>query len=343
MAKRYQRKSMKKTEPAEMTMYFALPSADVPNSTRTDYIDLSQVASLINRRFYRQGINWSVAGFKILSTDDSIGLLGISKLPTTWVFSNSWEKSFRSWNRLNREALMENPSVRPRFLDFKIYADSTHHQKGFDLNLMPYSIGNLQAVAGEWQPSKFVVPKTDGTDGVNNFEAIGVGASFPGGGASSLNAVSLVEGYAASRSLPNVIDPNTPADAADADGPTPENWMAALFNEGTTQDDNVITDMIYENNLAPYPFEGAEVGGVTFADTMYPGGANQLGSLAMHDMTFISPTTVGGTSYLKGGNFPCGIIRLDQVRGAGNLALQLIIDLVPGSHRGYHCESMTEM
>ena len=87
MAKRkYSNRS--KIEPAQMTLYFAPGSPNV-NSTRTDYIDLSQVASLVNRRFYRQGINWAVAGFKILSTDQSNGLVTIQKLPSTWTMSNS--------------------------------------------------------------------------------------------------------------------------------------------------------------------------------------------------------------------------------------------------------------
>ena len=60
-------------------------------------------------------------------------------------------------------------------------------------------------------------------------EMIAVGPSYPGAGASGLDAVSLIEGYAASRGLPNVLDPNTPGDADDAEGIAPENWMAAEF------------------------------------------------------------------------------------------------------------------
>ena len=339
MAKRYTQRNMMKTQPAEMTMYFPLPGASLPQTSRTDYIDLSQVASLINRRFYRQGINWSVAGFKVISTDDSTGMISISKLPTTWVLGNSWEKSMRAWSRMNREALEETESVRPRFLDFKIYADAEHHAAGFGANLLPYSISNNLATAGEWLPSKFVIPKTDGTDNVHNREVIAVGANYPPAGASGLGAVSMIEGYAASRALPYQTDPNVPNDAASVEGNDPANWLSAIFNDGTKQDDQIMNDMISENNEAPYPFEDDG----THVDTMYPGGANQLQSLMLHDIAFVSPTTVGGTTYMKGGNFPCGLIRIDQTRGDGNLALQLLVDLVPGAHRGYHCEPMTEM
>jgi hypothetical protein len=141
------------------------------------------------------------------------------------------------------------------------------------------------------------------------------------------------------------LDPNTPADADDV-GPTatPENWLGSIFNEGTDQDKEVLADMITENNIAPYPFEGATVGGVTFADTQYPGGANQMVGLQVHDIEYVTGTTIGGTTRMKGGNFPCGLIEFAVVNNGDNEStLTLQIDLVPGSHRGYLCESMTEM
>ncbi len=320
----------RKVEPAVESLFFTL----VPNGPQT--IDLSQCASLMNRRFYRQGINWVVAGIKILT--GTSGTITVSKLPNTWVMSNAWEKGFRAWMKMNKEALAESESVKPKFLDFKIYADNAHHTAGFGSNLLPVSSTLAVATAGEWEPSKFVIPDTnDGAvGGIDNREVIAVGASYPGAGASGINAVSLIEGYAASRGLPDVLDPNVPGDAADADGGTPENWMSALFNEGTQQTDVVLEDMISENNIAPYPFENDGVN----VDTMYPNGANQLSGLQIHDIDSVTPTTIGGITRLKGGNFPCGLIRVD-FDGEGTYGLQ--IDLVPGHHRGYLCEPMTEM
>jgi len=345
--KGYARK-MKKIDPAVQTLTFEFDVS--PGGTPEDFtLDLSQCASLVNRRFYRQGINWAVSGFKIL-TSSQTGTLQIRKLPETWIMSNSWEKGFRTWQRMNNEALEESESVRPRFLDFKIYADSIHHAAGFDGNLLPgvFTPAFVAAAAGEWESSKYVVPNAPGGT-VNNFEVIATGASYPGGGASGLNAVSLIEGYASSRSLPAVEDPNVPDDSGDASGPTPENWMSALFNEGTNQDDRVLDDMRTENNLAPYPFENAQIPGAipgtVFTDTMYPNGANQLSALQVHDAELITGTTVGGTTRMKGGMFPCGLVRINAVNldevSTMNIVMQ--VDLVPGNHRGYLCEPMTEM
>ena len=94
MAKRKYSKRSNKIEPSVQTLYMAPTGAVGPGVTLTSYVDLSQVASLINRRFYRQGINWAVAGMKFLTT--GTGTVVVSKLPNTWVMSNSWEKGFRS-------------------------------------------------------------------------------------------------------------------------------------------------------------------------------------------------------------------------------------------------------
>jgi hypothetical protein len=171
-----------------------------PGNTDQFYVDLSQCASLLNRRFYRQGINWAVAGIKILTNGQ--GSLTISKLPNTWVMSNAWTKGFKHWQKMNNQALAETESIRPKFLDFKIYADDVHHQSGFANNLLPVSLSGV-ATPGEWIASKFVVPNTAGAvAAVNNFEVVATGQNYGPAGASGLNAVSLIEGYAASRALP---------------------------------------------------------------------------------------------------------------------------------------------
>jgi hypothetical protein len=350
MAKRSYSRKGSKIQPAAMTLTFATPDT----TGGRYYIDLSQAASLVNRRFYRQGINWAVAGIKVSSAKS--GLFSVGKLPNTWVMSNAWEKSFRTWQKMNSEALSEVPSVRPKFLDFKIYADAAHHANtretptgplnGFDANLLPVSYTGSAATPGEWISSKISVPLVSPAGAFNpgetvERELIAVGASYPGTALTGFDAVSCIEGYAASRGLPNIEDPNSPLDAPDTGGGTPENWMSAIFNEGTDQSSAVIEDMITENNIAPYPFEGDGAN----LDTMYPNGANQLDGLEWHDIVTLyeSNATNGvGTQRVKGGNFPCGLIAIDWTPdSAANVILQ--IDLVPGNHRGYLCEPMTEM
>lgn len=338
-------KRNKKMEPAHLRFQLALDTLTAGSPTAVNYLDISQVASLLNRRFYRQGLNWVVGSIKHLArTSDGSnpsGLIQISKLPETWVMHNSWTKGFKAWQRMNNEALAESESVKPKFLDFKIYADADHHAAGFGANLLPVdSVGGIYS-PGEWKASKFVIPLGNQDPGdTEEFEIIATGQSYPGNApGSTLNAVSLIEGYASSRGLPNVLDPNVPADSADAQGIDPENWLQAIFNEGIDQSTEVLETMISENNIAPYPFENDG----TNIDTQYPGGANQAPGLAVHDLQYITSTTVGGHTYLAPGCFPCGLMKIETgatVSGEAQLFQGLIIELVPGDHRGYMAESM---
>ncbi len=344
MAKRnYSKRS--KIEPAAMTFAVSFPLNG--NTSGTKYADLSQIASIINRRFYRQGLNWAVSGFKILNVNGVQGAVSIAKLPNTWVMSNAWEKGMRTWQKMNNEALAETESIRPKFLDFKIYADAGHHTAGFASNLLPLSGAGVVGAPGEWEPSKIVFQDNSAVPslGLRDIEMLATGPNYPGGGASGLNAVSLIEGYAASRGLPDIADPNAPVDASDANGPQPANWMAAMFNDGTLITDQVLEDMITENNVAPYPFEnGPIVGGGTYTDTQYPGGANQLTGLEFHDVEYFTATTISNTVRLKGGNFPCGLVRIDAANQSPEVGqFTVLIDMVPGNHRGYLAEFMTEM
>lgn len=329
-------------EPAVMTLTFRTASV-APGLVGTNYIDLSQVASLVNRRFYRQGLNWAVSGMKLRTGAGTEGAVICSKLPNTWVMKNSWVKGFENWRERINEAFgqegVEDSEVKGRFLDFKVYADADHHQLGMLQNLLPEDRGTNTPQQGEWLSAK--IRLETGSGGSVAHEIVAVGANYPGVSAvTALNAVSLTEGYAASRRLPNIRDPNTPGDIDDTAGTLAQNWMRGMHTRGGTSDENIIRD-VTGYDLPPYPFEND---GTNF-DTQYPGGANQLPELAIHDSVGYSSTTIGGQSFVKGGNFPCGLMRIDHAVPAGGIAHNLIIqvDLVPGEHRGYLAEPMGDM
>jgi len=65
----------------------------------------------------------------------------------------------------------------------------------------------------------------------------------------------------------------------------------------------------------------------------------------VHDQGKITPSTVGGTTRLKGGVFPCGLVRFKFVNPdlEASMALVLLVELVPGPNRGYLTQSMTDM
>jgi len=297
-----------------------------PGATGSFTADLSQMASIVNRRFYRQGINWAVAGFRIFTA--GTGSVSVKKIPNTWVASNAWEKTFRHWNKQMNETLEEggNESARARFSDFKIHADLEHRTAGFVANLVPLD-GQLPVaqpyLLGEWEASHVVLPQTaaDGSGTLidpTEFTLHMVGSS-------SGVSKSMIQGYEDSRSFPQSPDPVAPAMSS------ANNWLSAMFDDGSANP-NILDNAENENDELPYD------------QTAYPGGPVNSPSLMVHDFKGITGTTVGGMTNLKGGNFPCGLIRfefLNAGEASANIAIQ--IDLVPGTHRGYLCEPMTEM
>jgi hypothetical protein len=193
---------------------------------------------------------------------------------------------------------------------------------GFSRNLLPIDSASNQAVPGEWEASQIVIPNY-GTVGTNYEPFIQAVGDYVGGAGGS---ISLIKAYESSRSTPQSPDPAVPASVTNAD-----NVWRALFDVGDNNED-VLLNVVGKNNDLPYPqFD-------------YPGGDTQMPALETHSLEIISGTTIGGTTRIKGGNFPCGLIRLDVSNSSSTTAsIVLQLDLVPGNHRGYLCEPMTDM
>jgi len=322
-----------------MTLSLATPLA-LQGVAQRNYIDLSQISSIINRRFYRQGLNWAVAGFKVYSSTQ--GTVSLSKLPNTWVTSNAWEKAFRAWNKQQMDTIDESgaQSAVAAFRDFKVFMTPGHVDQyliaGSNLNatnLLPFAVdesgASVTGLGGEWEPSQIVIPNTsaDATGSLiepREYLLHMVGINNNGGFSRG-----VLEGYADSRAYPQSPDPVAPDIGAG------DNWLRDMFNVGNDSSE-IARNATDKNDELPYN------------QILYPGGESNLPGLQLHDVVHIhassSPALTLGTQRLKGGNFPCGLIALDWTPfsdGGGNVVLQ--VDLVPGNHRGYLCEPMTEM
>lgn len=295
-------------DPAVMRMSFDIES-DVK------YLDLSQCASILNRRFYKQGIQWAIARITFVDTTGlANGTVNVQKIPTTWVAANSWKKSEAAWDRMNQHAMEFAEGVKPRYYDYKIHMDQSHVASGFAQNLLPVGINQIDA--GEWLASEFVIPD-EGANTVQSFKVHMMGAD-------NVNGKGLVQGYQLSRALPFNPDPVTFSTLS-------ENWISQVFNQGTLQTSEVLDDLEDTNDAPPYT---------------YP---NYIGSSAFPQNEIVDEVVFRNTaerpapgSRLSIGGFtaPCGLIRIDQLAGA---ELRMYVDLVPGSHRGYLCEKMGDM
>ena len=171
-----------------------------------------------------------------------------------------WEKGFRAWQEMIKNAIDETDqqSVKPKFLDFKIFANKNHWTT-YKTGTVPNELENLLptsaytnayqvATPGQWDMSEISIPNTIvGTPGdTEEFHIIAVGPRTAGD-----NYVSLIPGYALSRALPDTVDPNLPGDID-----TSENWLVQMFNDGNLQDTEVMEMLANTNNNPPYPFEG---------------------------------------------------------------------------------------
>ncbi len=309
------RRSAGKIQPAPQTLVFDLPSG-------VSYIDLSQCASMVNRRFYRQGLNWAVSGFKVFGQAGQTGSVSVGKIQNTWMVSNAWEKVFRTWKRQQDQAIAESgsQSAVAKFRDFKIHMDPAHVDAGFAANLIPFDF----TLTGEWDASEIVIPNltpdASGSEVDPKQYLLHMHGDNNHGGLSR----GMVSGYADSRSVPQSPDPVSPPVAL------AQNWLREMFDVGNDTSE-IVDNAVDHNDELPY-------------DQMeYPGADVQAPLSQNHDAVAISATTIGLTTNLMGGSFPCGLIKLNVVATDGAFTPVLYVHLVPGASRGYLTQPMTDM
>lgn len=308
----------------------------------TSYIDLSLAASILNRRFYRQGMNWAVSGMTVYAQGTN-KTVRVATLQNNWATFNAWKKGFALWNEMNDQVLDTEPSIKGRYHDFKIFMDRSH--------MGNYVSNGLQSATGtsagktllpvvidpasgasllptttnqEWNYSEYVIPQAGGAA-----PAITANITMNGGSgvASSPPSVGLISGYGLSRTRPQPLDPNAPTTSADS-------WMNALFDLGAVDED--LRDIIVEeNDSPPYP-----VSGTASNQEQYPGGELNLAGLQLVSapITSSAGTDYSGRTQIPGFLAPCGLI---YIKNDGAVTVQ--VHLTPGNKRGYLAAPMQEM
>ena len=271
----------------------------------TSYIDLSQCASILNRRFYRQGLNWAVSGMSVFANGTN-KTVRVATLQKNWVTFNAWKKGFALWQKMNQQVLDEEPSVKAKYHDFKIFMDRSHMtnyiESGEQDDVAVSAFKTLLPVVAspadgssllpsdtnrEWEYSRYVVPQSGGAAPAEEVRITMNGATSYGPAVAN-NNVALISGYGLSRSRPNIIDPNAPETSDDS-------WMTALFDMAAT-DEEIRDNLVEENDQAPYPLIGDSSG-----QERYPGGESNLSGLEI-----VSPpiTSSAGTDYAGRTNLP---------------------------------------
>jgi hypothetical protein len=310
-------------DPAVMTLNFDIGAKNI------NYIDLAKVASEVNRRFYRQGMNYAVAGFRVGYVGDESPTVAIRTLPNTWSTGASWHKFFAAWKRQQDQALIESgsPESKARYNDFKIWADTYHKTAEPTGSLSAINpggfstAGNTPYKAGEWSYSYIVVPHdpTSGATKEYSLHMIGNDASTTKG---------MIHNFALSRNLPFSPDPNTPA--------IDTGVLSEMFDVGETFDE-VLDNVVDRNDDVPYDLDE------------YPDGSTNPGTgvLPLHREMQFTATTIGNFQNIEGCVVPCGILQIAQNLSAPadyeNSWLTLQVMMIPGSYKGYLAEPMQVM
>lgn len=336
---RGKRRKRSSIQPTQLNLCYVLANG-------INYIDLAKDLSVMNRRLYRQGMNYAVANIQMFF--DGAGLpdflnrtvtCRIATAPNTWIVHNAWKKGFRCWNDQQKaalEALNCGPdgatSARAKYADFKIGLDAAHIQldggSGDQDISLDVRAGDFSATAtpDEWKVASLFWEDDGGVDRSPIIHLLGEVAS------TQVDYVGLVENYGDSRVGISIGgQPQLPADASDS--------VYARMHATEDVSDAIIDNIEGDNDEAPYDAD-SYVGGAGLSTVPMP--------VAQMAMNLANPTANSG-----GFIAPCGLIQLNMdnwddtasgvdttLSDTGQGGAKCIITLVPGPYRGVMAQKM---
>lgn len=287
-------------------------SYEVPNGT--SYLDIAEGLSQVNRRAYRQGMEYAVGKvtFTFLGNPQVVSSvrLGVYTAGNTWVVHNAWKKAFSVWMKQQRDARRAiGQSAKPTWEDFKVYLDDAH-RAGTKLVV---AAGDGGAVGtGEWDYSKLVVEADDNSIQEWYLHLIGGDVSTTDRG--------LILGYQDSRATVQAEDPDLPAEYSN-------NMYATIATDENLVADEVAQNMEDENDEPPYDQDD------------YPGNDTNSDVPWLQDIGVASTTVPLGV--VPGFVAQCGLVvfsldgRATADGSAESAPTTLVsVHLVPGNYKG---------
>lgn len=306
------------------------------------WLDSAQILSIMNRKLYRQGMQYAIADVEIINGSDTSSSVYVNRMCNNWVTANSWTKGYYHWKAQQDEAMREagNSSTIGTYRDFKIFMNVEHANADSD-EVLDNAMGWITPAAAklvdsesqyDWEYSQVVVPNDGGTAG-NSVEYY-LHMNGPDAPSTAPNqSKGLIEAYAESRSRPQATDPNVIDQPSGVEG----GLYSEMEDLGEIQDD-VVVNARYTNDQPPYVIGNSSQYG------WYPYGANMgAGTDRSHVQDIL--TLRSGSSSLamdNTGGFlaPCGLI---QFTNFGDDVLTLRVTWVAGDYQGVAARPMKEM
>lgn len=296
----------------------------------TNYVDLGQSLSVVNRKLFRQGMVYGVESvdFMFDSNPTLYDVVQITALTAgdSWSVHNAHVKGHALWNQMNELVLEDNPSVQGKWADYKVYLDGAHFAA---TNLRPRDGGGVQYQEGEWNYSTYVIPQhdVDPAAGVPldapavRVHLIGDNTGVPiptPPGTSPTVSLGLIKAYEESRATVFDDNPNVP-------GGMSTSFFSVLTDTGSQEPE--LADVIEASNDDP-----------PYNLTNYPGGDTNAVNPIITEFAAASVGNPNGmlTSFLA----QCGLIKFKVEAFKNGAAVSPVptviarINLMPGKYKG---------
>jgi len=300
-------------QPAQRVLSYTINAGE-------NFIDLASDLSKVNRRAYRQGMQYAIGKIEFCFTGkpgaaDIVQLTAYSA-GNTWVVHNAWKKAQAVWlNQQRRARKLVGQSAKPAYEDFKVYLDDAHRTAG----TIPCIASDGAVVGpGEWDYSRLVH--------VDDAEA-----SFDEwylhliGGDVADTDKSLILNYQESRATVQAEDPDLPAEYS-------TNMYAMLAEDVDLAAGEVAQNMEDENDEPPYDQDD------------YPGNNSNADRPWVQEYAVTAAANPNAT--LDGFVAECGLLLLNLVGFSANGDAQappatwVTVHLVPGKYKGIMAKPM---
>ena len=310
----YPAKKYKKGTPAITRLSFEFQGSG------TQFIDIAQALSAVNRRLYRQGLYYYVSSVEYY--DDATAVVDLHTIPDNWVTRMAHRRAKGIWDTMNEKALRNSNTIVPKYHDFKVYMDSTHVTNGTTSpSLYSFNAAAQAYDCDDWVYSQVTSADDDqdGNPGVGPYADEFVLHMLGGHNGSSDNwtSVGVIKSYGDTRRQPQSQNPSVPGVYDDP--------LVNIFDESSEEQMNdLLQNLNEDNDAAPYD-----------ADTY-------IGELARSKQHVVRLTTTpesGRVTMGSGFCAPCGLIMVDPQPGmAAENLYRIVINLAVGTYHGVYAE-----
>jgi len=254
MARNKKRSKTTSVTKAVRTLTYVIPAGSDANNPV--FIDLFKDLSMVNRKLFRQGHVLGIESVDYLFTPSAaydVVNIAAATAGDSWPVHNAHTKGEALWNEMQQLVLEDNPSVKGKWADYKVYMDGQHFATG---NLDPLDAAGNPYLPGQWGYTQYVMPQhvVDPVTGQpiladQTFaHLLGDDVGIPG----ALDSVGLVKAYQDSRATVHADNPNVPAGMSTS--------FFNLLTDSGSQEPELADVIELENDDPPYNLDN------------YPGG-----------------------------------------------------------------------